>query len=93
MAVTQGYLNKLLRAVRIRNANVDIQIEVTNLCEEARADLERLGVLPNKTIDEADPLILSAVRSYVRGKWQLTKRKLSTTEKTICFNAMNLGGQ
>lgn len=68
MAVTQAYLNKLLRAARIRNANADISTEVTDLCEEARLDLEMLGVLPTKTADETDPLILGAVRSFVRWK-------------------------
>ena len=68
MAVTQAYLNKLLRAARIRNANADISTEVTDLCEEARLDLEMLGVLPEKTTDESDPLILGAVRSFVRWK-------------------------
>ncbi len=68
MAVSPEYLSKLLRAARIRNANSDIQAEVTDLCEEARLDLEMLGVLPGKTADETDPLILGAVRSFVRWK-------------------------
>lgn len=68
MAVGVNYLDKLLRAVRIRNANADIRTEVTDLCEEARLDLEMLGVPPEKTRDETDPLILGAVRSFLRWK-------------------------
>jgi len=79
MAVSDPYLDKLLRAVRIRNANADIRTEVTDLCEEARLDLEMLGVLPTKTADETDPLILGAVRSFVR--W-----KMAADEKEANFN-------
>ncbi len=79
MAVSQEYLAKLLRAVRIRNANAEIATEVSDLCEEARLDLEMLGVLPNKTADETDPLILGAVRSFVR--W-----KMAADEKEANYN-------
>jgi hypothetical protein len=79
MAVTQNYLDKLLRAVRIRNANDEIRTEVCDLCEEARLDLETLGVLPEKARDEADPLILGAVRSFVR--W-----KMAADEKEAQYN-------
>ena len=79
MAVSPEYLSKLLRAARIRNANSDIQAEVTDLCEEARLDLEMLGVLPDKSTDETDPLILGAVRSFVR--W-----KMAADEKEANFN-------
>lgn len=79
MAVSQEYLSKLLRAVRIRNANAEITTEVSDLCEEARLDLEMLGVLPGRTTDETDPLILGAVRSFVR--W-----KMAADEKEANYN-------
>lgn len=68
MAVTAGYLAKFLRAVRIKTATADVSAELTDLIEEARADLERLGVLPIKTNDETDSLVLGAIRCFVRWK-------------------------
>ena len=75
MAVSSEYLTKLLRAVRIRNANAEITTEVTDLCEEARLDLMTLGVLPERATDETDPLILGAVRSFVRWKMAADDRE------------------
>ena len=75
MAVSSEYLAKLLRAVRIRNANAEITTEVADLCEEARLDLMTLGVLPEKATDEEDPLILGAVRSFVRWKMAADDRE------------------
>lgn len=72
MAVSAGYLAKLQRAVRIKTANADVTAELTDLIEEARRDLEGLGVLASKTIDEADPLILGAIRCFVRWKFAQT---------------------
>ena len=72
MAVSPGYLAKLQRAVRIKTATADVTAELTDLIEECRADLIRLGVLPDKANDEADPLILGAVRCFIRWKWAQT---------------------
>ena len=47
----------------------DIIQELTDLIEECRADLIQLGVLYAKANDEADPLVLGAVRSFVRWKF------------------------
>ena len=72
MAVSPGYLAKLQRAVRIKTATADVTAELTDLIEEARRDLESLGVLATKTTDETDELILGAVRCFVRWKWAQT---------------------
>ncbi len=68
MAVTQSYLAKLRRAVR-RNANSDIDAELTDIINECRDDLESVGIV--KADDETDSLILGAVRCYVRWKFGL----------------------
>ena len=72
MAVSAGYLAKLQRAVRIKTATADVTAELTDLIEEARRDMESLGVLAIKTTDETDMLILGAVRCFVRWKKALT---------------------
>ncbi len=68
MAVSSGYLAKMQRAVRIKTASADVTAELTDLVEEARADLISLGVLATKANNEADSLILGAVRCFVRWK-------------------------
>lgn len=70
MAVTNEYLAKLRRAVR-RGANSDVDAELTDIIEECRLDLITMGVVPDKANDEADPLILGAVRCFVRWKFGL----------------------
>lgn len=70
MAVSDEYLAKLRRAVR-RNANEEVDAELKDIIEECRRDLTGLGVLESKVNDEADPLILGAVRCFVRWKFGL----------------------
>ena len=72
MAVGVDYLAKLRRAVRLKTATADSTAELTDLIEECRADLIRIGILPDKASDETDPLILGAVRCFVRWKWAQT---------------------
>jgi hypothetical protein len=72
MAVGEEYIWKLHRAVRLKTPTVDSTAELMDLVEECRADLIRLGVLPDKANDEADPLILGAVRCFIRWKWAQT---------------------
>lgn len=72
MAVGAGYLTKFYRAVRLKTPTTDAATELTDLIEEARRDLESLGVLSSKTTDETDSLILGAVRCFVRWKLALT---------------------
>lgn len=66
--VTDEYLAKLRRAVR-RGKNEEVDAELTDIIEECRLDLVTLGVLEAKANDEADPLILGAVRCFVRWKF------------------------
>ena len=70
MAVSLNYLTKLRRAVR-RKVDVDIDAELTDIIEECRLDLVRIGLDAEKVNDEADSLILGAVRCYVRWKFGL----------------------
>ena len=67
MAVTAEYLAKLRRAVR-RGENAEVDAELTDIIEECRLDLIGLGVLESKANDEADALILGAIRCFVRWK-------------------------
>lgn len=71
MAVTSGYLAKMRRALRI-GQSADIDAEITDLIEECRLDLQKLGVIKTKTDDETDSLILGAVRGFIRWKFGLS---------------------
>ena len=70
MAATSGYIAKMRRAIRV-GQNEDIDAEISDLIEECRHDLIQLGVLSTKANDEADSLILGAVRGFVRWKFGL----------------------
>ena len=70
MAATSGYIAKMRRAIRV-GQNEDIDAEIIDLIEECRHDLIQLGVLSTKANDEADSLILGAVRGFVRWKFGL----------------------
>lgn len=70
MAVTAAYLTKIRRAVRV-NADTDFDAELTDIIDECRQDLMALGVSPSKAYDEADSLVLGAVRSFARWKFGL----------------------
>ena len=70
MAVTTEYLAKLRRAVR-RSETAEVDAELTDIIEECRLDLIGLGVLESKANDEADALILGAIRCFVRWKFGL----------------------
>ena len=71
MAVSADYLDKIRRAVR-RNTSTDVDAELTDIIEECRLDLQQLGVLKAKAENEADSLILGAVRSFARWKFGLS---------------------
>lgn len=81
MAVGVNYLAKIKRAVRVVSTASDISIELTDLIEECRADLVQLGVLSTKANDEADPLVLGAVRSFVRWKFAQDEKEALGNEK------------
>ena len=68
MAVSAEYLDKARRAVR-RGKDEDVDAELTDIIEECRRDLATLGATEAKVNDEADPLILGAVRCFVRWKF------------------------
>ena len=69
--VGKKYLEKLRRAVR-RGKNGEVDAELTDIIEECRQDLITLGVLTEKANDESDPLILGAVRCFVRWKFGIS---------------------
>lgn len=71
MAVSPEYLTKIRIAVR-RSQNDEIDQELTDLIEECRLDLQQLGVLQAKVEDESDPLILGAIRCFVRWRFGLS---------------------
>jgi hypothetical protein len=71
MAVSPAYLTKIRRAVR-HNTSADVDAELTDIIEECRLDLQSVGVVPAKAIDETDSLILGAVRSFARWKFGLS---------------------
>ncbi|MFA7256797.1 MAG: hypothetical protein WC047_04415 [Kiritimatiellales bacterium] len=71
MAVGAGYLTKIRRAVR-RNTSVDVDAELTDIIEECRLDLIKVGIISTKANDESDSLILGAVRSFARWKFGLS---------------------
>lgn len=70
MAVSAGYLAKFRTAARLKSTAFDA--ELTDYIEEARRDLESLGVLVSKTTDETNELIRGAIRCYVRWKYAAT---------------------
>ena len=70
MAVSQSYLNKIRRGVRV-GQSVDVDAELVDIIEECRLDLYSIGVLETKTADETDMLVLGAVRSFARWKFGL----------------------
>ena len=70
--VSDTYLSKLARAVRIKTLTADASAELIDIVHECRADLIRLGILSRVANDESDPLILGAVRCFIRWKWAQT---------------------
>lgn len=71
MSVGAGYLTKIRFAVR-RNTSVSVDAELTDIIEECRADMIRLGISSSKVTSETDSLILGAVRSFARWKFGLS---------------------
>lgn len=69
--VSKEYLVKLRRAVR-RGKNSEVDAELTDIVEECRQDLIALGVCEGKANDESDPLILGAIRCFVRWKFGIS---------------------
>lgn len=80
MAVSAEYLDKARRAVR-RGKDEDVDAELTDIIEECRRDLATLGVTEAKVNDEADPLILGAVRCFVRWKFGINNEGAAETRE------------
>jgi hypothetical protein len=72
MAVSAGYLTKLRYSVRRNAGNATLDAELTDIIEECRLDLQRVGVISSKAVDETDTLILGAIRCFVRWKFGLS---------------------
>lgn len=70
MAVSEDYLLKIIRAVRV-NRSDEIEAELIDIIEECRLDLISLGVATEFANDETDAVILGAVRSFARWKFGL----------------------
>lgn len=66
-AVTSEYLDKVRFAVR-RSSGTQVDAELTDIVQQCRADLERLGIAEAVAEDESNPLILGTVRCFAR--WQ-----------------------
>ncbi len=66
--ITEEYLGKLRFAVRRSAGNPQVDTELTDLAEAARADMAGRGVRAEIAADESDPQVLGAIRCYVR--WQ-----------------------
>lgn len=64
MKASAELLKKAKTALRIKSNNEDIEDEIKDLIESCIADLQLAGV---NTIDEKDPLIISAVKQYCKG--------------------------
>lgn len=65
--VSAEYLNKIRFAVR-RNENILMDAELTDVIEQCRTDLIRMGVPPETANNEENTLVLGCVRAFAR--WQ-----------------------
>ena len=66
--VSAEYLSKIRFAVRRGAGNAQVDSELTDLTEQARADLTAKGVPAETANDEGNVLVLGAVRCL--GRWQ-----------------------
>lgn len=69
LEVSEEYLAAFRLYVRLTSAAFDG--EIVDLIRAAREDLSLAGVLPERTRDEADPLIKRALACYVRAEFGL----------------------
>lgn len=65
--VSSDYLAKVRFAIR-RNADTCMDSELTDIIEQCRADLIRVGVAETVANDESNMLVLGCVRTFAR--WQ-----------------------
>ncbi len=79
MAVSAAYLTKMRTAIRRYSAmSADLTAELTDVVEECRADLVRLGLPDAAVTVETDMNILDAVKRYVR--WAFEPAESATKE-------------
>lgn len=71
MAVSAELLAKAKTELRISSTNKDIEAEITDLIEACKLDLKLAGVC---VIDEADPLIIRAVKLYCKSHFGYTDK-------------------
>lgn len=67
--ISAEYLAAFRQCLRITSEDFDGEIK--DLILAAREDMRLCGVLPERTTDEADPLIKRAVASYVKAEFGL----------------------
>ena len=68
--VSEKYLEKVRFGVR-RNDNTKVNEELTDIIEQCRADLIRIGVSPEIAEDEDNKLVLGCQRAFAR--WQFNQ--------------------
>ena len=67
--VSNEYLAKIRFAVRRSAGSKDVDAELTDIIEQARADMIRKGVPEKIANDESDVMVLGAVRSFARWRF------------------------
>lgn len=70
-------LEKVKLALRIKSNSLDLEIQ--DLIESAKADLNISGV---KNLDEEDPLIIKAVKTYCKANFGLDNKDSEKYQKS-----------
>lgn len=70
-------LEKIKQALRIKSNSLDLEIQ--DLIESAKADLNISGV---KNLDEEDPLIIQAVKTYCKANFGLDNKDSEKYQKS-----------
>ena len=70
-------LEKVKLALRIKSNSLDLEIQ--DLIESAKADLNISGV---KNLDEEDPLIIQAVKTYCKANFGLDNKDSEKYQKS-----------
>lgn len=66
--VTDDYLNKARFTLRRSPGDEAVDGEITDLINQCRMDLVRMGVDEDTAIDESNELVFGCIRSFLR--WQ-----------------------
>lgn len=66
--VSNDYLAKVRFALRRSSGDSLVDAEITELINQCRSDLIRMGVSEDLATDESDELVLGCIRCFVR--WQ-----------------------